>query len=131
MKTMARLVGAYYKLPIFMFLNNLILQPSHLCFYSLCLSKLKLQRWLVGGLFQLNHFYHPANLQTRKPTLRLGTAQKASEVRYTLIIFSFSLNSIKCCLSIIFVLLLLFQIYHFTVLLSLFHCTHLFRLGRV
>ena len=51
----------------------------------------------------------------RFPTLRLGTAQKASEVRYTLIIFSFSLINIKCCLSIISVLLSLFQNYHFTV----------------
>ena len=54
----------------------------------------------------------PANPQTRKPTLRLGTAQKASEVRYTLIIFTFSLIYVKRCLSII------------SVLLSLFHCTH-------
>ena len=74
-------------------------------------------------------YFCDSDPQTRKPTLRLGTAQKASEVRYTLIIFSFSLINIKCCLSIIFVLLLLFQIYHFTVLLSLFHCTHLFREG--
>ena len=92
---------------------------------------------LVSALFHpstinnVNAARFPANPQTRKPTLRLGTAQKASEVQYTLIIFSFSLINIKCCLSIIFVLLLLFQIYHFTVLLSLFHCTHLFRLGRV